>query len=284
MRRFADLHTHSRGSDGDLWPAELVALAERTRLAVLALTDHDTIEGLADGARAARGLGLRFVPGVEISAEFPDGTLHLLGLGVNPASRALEDVLRRLRRSRDQRNPRMLAKLSRLGMHITLEELRRFAGAEGRPEAVVGRLHLANLMRRKGYVASAEEAFGKYIGHGRPAYVDKERLTPSQAIGAIHAAGGVAVLAHPPQLRYRNLGQLRAILSDLVAMGLDGIEVYHPDHTDRQTRWYLDLARRMGLLVAGGSDFHGPSKAQVRLGHPRVPVEAVGQLLARIAR
>lgn len=314
MRNFVDLHTHSTASDGQLRPEEVVALAERKRLAALALTDHDTTNGLATATRAAEGLGLRFVPGVEISAAWPQGTLHILGLGIDPACAALAETLGRLRESRDMRNPQMLQKLGELGMSVTMAELKQqvekiarqgegkigdtilFSGqAEaGRrkensmvspifpSQPVLGRLHMALVMVRKGYVGSVKEAFEKYLGQGRPAYVDKERLTARQAIEAIHAGGGAAMLAHPPQLLYANSAQLERMLRSLIRDGLDGIEVYHSDNTPGQTRLHLDLARRFKLLICGGSDFHGNLKYEVRLGQPRVPLAAVEELFERI--
>ncbi|KPK80670.1 MAG: hypothetical protein AMJ81_11630 [Phycisphaerae bacterium SM23_33] len=277
MRNFVDLHTHSAASDGTLPPAEVVWLAERKRLAAVALTDHDTADGLAEAARAARPLAVRFIPGIEISAQFTGGALHLVGLGIDPADRGLRAVLGQLMAARRQRNPRMIEKLRRLGVDITMAEVRALAGG-----AVVGRLHMAQVLCRKGRARTVQEAFGRYLGCGAPAFVDKERLTPRQALEGIHAAGGLGVLAHPPQLNYGNLAQLERIVRSLVRHGLDGLEVYHPDHTPDQTRWYLDLARRLGLLVAGGSDFHGAGKPEVRLGRPKVPLAAVEQLLAKL--
>jgi len=277
MRNFVDLHTHSAASDGSLSPAGVVELAERRRLAAVALTDHDTVAGLPEARRAARRLAVRFICGVEISAEYVGGALHMLGLGIDPADRALRDLLRRLVHARRQRNPRMITKLRQLGIDITLSEVRALAGG-----AVVGRLHMAAVLCRKGYVRTVQEAFARYLGYGAPAFVDKERLSPPEAIQGIHAAGGLAVLAHPPQLNYRNLAHLNCTVRDLMAHGLDAIEVYHYDHTPQQTRWYLDLARGLGLLVAGGSDFHGPAKPEARLGRPKVPTLAVEQLLAKL--
>ncbi len=291
MRRFVDLHTHSCASDGDLSPAQLVLQAERRRLAAVALTDHDTVSGLDQARRSAEGLPLRFVCGVELSAQYApisgssgEGVLHILGLGIDPANGVLGRVLRDFREARRRRNPKMLARLRRLGIDVSMQELLETAGvAAADRESVVGRLHMARLMVRKGYVRDTREAFDRYLGAGRPAFVDKERFTAEQAIAAIHAAGGLAVLAHPVQLGADNAAQLRRFVRRLRGWGLDGIEAYHPDHSDQHTRQYLDLARREGLLVSGGSDYHGGAKPGVRLGRPRVPLAAVEQLLARLA-
>lgn len=290
MRNFVDLHSHSRASDGQLSPSELVALAEGKRLAAVALTDHDTVAGLGEARRASIGLGVRLVSGVEISAAWPAGTLHILGLGFDPDNTELAGTLAALRQARDERNPRMLALLRELGLPVEMAELQEMAGhggsgagqVKGKPSAVVGRLHMALAMIRKGYVSDVKEAFGRYLAHGRPAYVDKERLTPAQAIAAIHAAGGVALVAHPPQLLYQNAAQLERMVRSLLRQGLDGIEVYHPQNTTAQTRMHLELARRLKLLISGGSDFHGSFKDGIRLGQTRVPLVAVGPLLDRV--
>ena len=283
MRNFVDLHIHSVASDGDLAPAEVVHQAESKRLAAVALTDHDTLAGLAEAARAAAGLPVRFIPGVEISARFSGGTLHILGLGLDPASAVLTETLRGLVQQRNRRNPKMIAKLQALGVDVTMDELRQVAGGADSDTAVLGRLHMAKLICRKGYVRTVTDAFRRYLGYGAAAFVDKERLAPAQAVEAIHAAGGLAILAHPSQLKCANSAQLERAVRWLVGHGLDGVEVYHSDHTPAQTRAYLGLARRLGLLVAGGSDFHGFGKPEARLGRPRVPLAAVQQLLARLA-
>jgi hypothetical protein len=321
MRNFVDLHTHSRASDGQLSPSELVALAEAKRLAAVALTDHDTTAGLAQARGAAEGLGVRLVSGVEISAAWPVGALHILGLGFDLQSPQLNQTLASLRQARDLRNPRMLDRLRELGVPVEMAELEEMAGMHpggtGFPAGaaqpgkavppggtgfqpvpagtgykpvppvqckppVIGRLHMALAMVRRGYVCDVKEAFERYLAHGRPAYVDKERLTPAQAIAAIHAAGGVALVAHPPQLLYQNSAQLERMVHSLRRDGLDGIEVYHPQNTPAQTRLHLDLARRLKLLISGGSDFHGSFKDRIRLGQARVPLAAVIPLLTRI--
>ncbi|MFB3890831.1 MAG: PHP domain-containing protein [Phycisphaerae bacterium] len=276
-RRFVDLHTHSTASDGQLRPAELIALAERKHLAMVALTDHDTMDGLAEARAAAAGFpGLRFVGGIEVSARFPTGTLHILGLGVDERSPAIASLCRQLVAARDSRNPRIIARLRELGIAIEMEDVRAVAG-HGR---IVGRLHIAEALRRKGHVKTTQEAFDTLIGNGRAAYVDKERLWPRQAIEAIRAGGGVAALAHPPQLRCANRAELERVLRSLIRDGLGGIEVYHSENTPEQTRLYLDLARRFRLAVTGGSDFHGPAKPEARLGIPRVPLAAIAERIA----
>ena len=278
MRNFVDLHTHSRASDGQLRPAELVRLAERNHLAAVALTDHDSVAGLAEARQAAERLSVRLIPGIEISARFDGGTLHILGLGIDPESPDLAAVARRLIDARNERNPKVIDRLRDAGVDVTLDEWIAAAGDSG----MVGRLHLAKLLCVKKYARNIGEAFGRYIGAGTPGFVDKERLTQAEAVDAIHAAGGLAVLAHPPELNLTNFAQLDRFVRTLMAKGLDGIECIHSECSHAQTRHYMDLAKSLGLLVSGGSDFHGPANLDVRLGTPRVPVEAVRQLLARL--
>jgi predicted metal-dependent phosphoesterase TrpH len=282
MRRFVDLHTHSTASDGTLSPRELVAAADARRLAAVALTDHDTIAGLAQAQAAARDYpNVKLVAGVELSAAWPQGTLHILGLGVDSASSALAELLGRLREARQQRNPLIIEKLRQMGLNLTMDDVLAEAPHANR-QLVVGRLHIARAMVRRRHVRTTDEAFERYIGAGRPAYVDKERLTAAEAIAAVHAAGGVAVLAHPPQLDYDNPAQMERIIRQLRRDGIDAVEVYHSDSTVVQTRALLDVAVKLRLGITGGSDFHGQAKQQVRLGVPRVSLEMIGSMAARL--
>ena len=276
-RRFVDLHTHSTASDGTLTPAEVVALADAANLAAFALTDHDTTRGLAEArAAAASSPGLRFIPGVEVSARYSPGMMHILGLGVDENSEALRKLLAGFIDARDRRNPGILAKLHALGIDVGMDDV--LAAAEsfepGRPH-VIGRMHIAEAMRVKGHAQSIQDAFTRYLSNGGAAYVDKERLEPQEVIEGIMAGGGVAVLAHPVQLKIGDGQELEDYIRRLAGWGLGGIEVYHPDHSDRQTRRYLDIARRLGLAVTGGSDFHGTAKPGVAIGRPRVPLAAI---------
>ena len=278
MRNFVDMHTHSNASDGQLRPAEVAQLADRKRLAVVALTDHDSVAGLAEAVEAARELPVQLIPGIEVSARFKGGTLHILGLGISPNVSKLKSVMRRLVDARHERNPRMIARLQAAGVDVSMAEWEAAAGVSG----MVGRLHLAKLLCAKGYAKNIGDAFGRYIGADTPGFVDKEQLTSAEVIEAIHAAKGAAILAHPPELNFTNFAQLDRFVRSLVAEGLDGLECIHSECSPAQTRHYLDLAKRMGLLVSGGSDFHGPANLSVRMGTPRVPVAVVEQLLARL--
>jgi len=237
-------------------------LAKRAGLSALALTDHDTIAGIAEASAEAQKLGIDFLPGIEISAEYPHpGTMHILGYGIDPQSSVLQSLTRQLIEGRDNRNPKIIAKLQELNVAITMEEVEREAGGK-----VIGRPHIAAILLRKGYVSSMKQAFDKFLAPGGLAYFDKERLTPRQALEMIRDSGGLPVLAHPVQLRATNDGQLERILKDLKDLGLVGIEVIHSDHDDALVGKYTKLADRMSLLKTGGSDFHGANKKDIELG------------------
>jgi predicted metal-dependent phosphoesterase TrpH len=280
---FVDLHCHSTASDGTLSPTEVVRLARQSNLSALALTDHDTIGGVAEAAAEAKAVGIDFIPGIEISAEYPHpGTMHLLGYGIDPQSETLKSLTTTLIAGRDNRNPRIVAKLQELGVSITMEEVEKEAGGQ-----VVGRPHIAAILHRKGYVSSIKEAFNKYLAQGAPAYFDKERLTPRQALEMIRESGGLPVLAHAIQLRTDNDGQLERVVKDLVDLGLAGIEVFHSDHNDEWIGKCEKLAAKYKLLKTGGSDFHGTNKAHIPLGVARghrVPRAYYEALAASVAR
>src|SRR5687768_13570467 len=263
--QYVDLHCHSTASDGTLPPREVVRFAKQTNLSAIALTDHDTVAGCAEARDEAAKIGVDFLCGIEISAEYPPpGTLHILGYGVDPESPALKNLTETLIAGRDNRNPKIVAKLNEMGVAVAMQEWE--DEAKG---AVLGRPHLATILVRKGYVSSIKHAFDKYIGQGAPAYFDKERLTPRQALERIAASGGVAVLAHPVQLRTTNDAQLERVVKDLVDLGLAGLEVIHSDHDDAWVAKCAALADRFGLIKTGGSDFHGANKKDIALGSAR---------------
>lgn len=275
---YADMHCHSTASDGTLSPAAVVQLARASALSALALTDHDTVAGVAEAAAEAARLGLDFLPGIEISAEMPaPGTLHLLGYGVDPDSPALASLTAELLEGRDTRNPRMVAKLNELGMDVTMAEWE--AEAKG---GVLGRPQLAAILVRKGHVSSIKQAFDRLLGQDGAAYVDKERLPPGNALAMIRASGGLPVLAHAAQLRAANDAHLDQVVKSLVDQGLAGIEVFHSDHDAGWVAKTIALSKRYGLLQTGGSDFHGANKADIALGlaaSRRVPRDLFDQMV-----
>jgi 3',5'-nucleoside bisphosphate phosphatase len=279
-RAFVDLHAHSTASDGTFAPAEVVRLAKEAGLLGLALTDHDTIAGLAEAGAEAVRLGITLVPGIEISAvsPVPEGTLHILGYCIDPRNAVLSEMTRQLIEARDNRNPQIIARLRELGIDITIDEA--LAQAQG---GVLGRPHIAAILVRKGVVKTIKQAFDEYLGQGGKAFFDKERLSPREAISRIRQAGGLPVVAHPVQLRTSNDAQLDHAIKDLVDLGLAGIEVIHSDHGPGEVEKYAALAKRYHLLKTGGSDFHGTNKKDINLGIAngrRVPREWMDELLA----
>jgi len=261
-----DLHMHSTASDGTDPPETLGTLAAKAGLSAIALTDHDTTAGLEAAQRSCEIAGLRFVPGIELSTERgrPRGTLHLLGYHIDPTAARLRDVIEQLNQARSQRNPQIIEALHVIGVDITLDEVHAEAG-----DATIGRPHIAQVLVRKGYAKSIQDAFARYIGIGGAAYRRKEGISPASAIDAIHAAGGVAVLAHPVQLRYDDERDLEQTVRSLVQLGLDGIEVQHSDHRPEHVSLYERLAEHFGLITTGGSDYHGRRKGVV-MGRPNV--------------
>ncbi|HLL88064.1 MAG TPA: PHP domain-containing protein [Tepidisphaeraceae bacterium] len=262
MTAEVDLHCHSTASDGTLPPADVVRLAKASGLSALALTDHDTVAGCAEASAEAARLGVDFLCGIEISAEYPHpGTMHLLGYGVDPTSPALTTLTETLIAGRDNRNPRIVEKLNAMNVAVTMREWE--DEAKG---GVLGRPQLAAVIVRKGYASSIKQAFDRYLGQGAPAYFDKERLSPPEALRRIRAAGGLPVLAHPVQLRTQNDGQLDRVVKDLADAGLAGLEIVHSDHDAAAVEKFAAMAARYDLLPTGGSDFHGTNKKDIRLG------------------
>jgi len=267
-----DLHMHSTASDGRLTPTEVVQLALQRGLTTIALTDHDTTDGVAEAQAAAMGTGLEVIAGVEINTESDDGDIHFLGYFVDPTNAHFQVHLATLRNARLGRARRMVEKLAQLGLPLDWERVQFFAG-----EGAVGRPHVARALLERGYVTTLSEAFEKYIGHEGPAYVPRYRLTPEEAIVAIRAAGGVAVLAHPAAA-----GTI-PLIPRLAAAGLGGLEVYYPEHTPEERETLLGLARQYHLVATGGSDFHAPDDPDhAPLGSIWVPPEAVEQLKERV--
>ena len=281
-QRIIDLHSHTVYSDGSTTPAELVARANLAGAAAIAITDHDTIGGLREGRDAAARCGIEFIDGIEISAEYSPGTMHILGYFIDAASHGFNAVLAGLREARALRNPRIAQRLQGLGLDIAYEEVERLAGND-----VVGRPHFARLLVERGYATSIRDAFDRYLGKGAPAYVEKARLSPTAAITLIHDAGGVAVLAHPYQLNTASLEDAERVIVELAALGLDGVEAVYSRHREDQRHAYGEMARRNGLVVTGGSDYHGSYKPDlslvVGLGDLAVPYELLEELRGRAA-
>lgn len=272
MHQRIDLHTHSTASDGTLTPTELMRAAKQAGLSAIALTDHDTFEGLPEARAEAERQGVELVPGCELSLDYGGLPTHLLALFVDERPGHVVHELTRVRVARANRNAIMLEKLKSVGVHLRHEDVERHA------TGVVGRPHMAQAMLAAGVVKSFEEAFTRFLGSSGLAYVPKVKLTPAEAIGAIHADGGLAVLAHPYLLSLQP-SHIEAMLLELTGMGLDGVEVYYTEHSDKYTALMAELAQRHGLLMSGGSDFHGSVKPGVALGKGRGGLFVRGELL-----
>ena len=276
-----DLHIHSTCSDGTLTPREVVGLAKSTGLRAVALTDHDTVAGVGEALAAGEELGIEVVAGVEVSAACPAGSLHILGYYLSTTHRELVGALNRLQDGRAVRAPKIVERLRSLGLDITLAEVMDVSGGQ------VGRAHVAQALVKRGYVATADEAFSRYLGRGRPGYVDRVRLSPEEVIGVIREAGGLAALAHPSTLALDRPSGLSAVVARLKAMGLEAIEVFSPYHTREMTRIYEEISRGQGLLCTGGSDFHGGMSDHGDLGGTRLglhfPYALLDGLKMRIA-
>jgi predicted metal-dependent phosphoesterase TrpH len=275
-----DLHTHTTHSDGSASPEELIARASSKGARSIAITDHDTVDAFAEAQAAADRFGIEFVPGIEISADFSPGTMHILGYCVDDASEALKEKLSTLKHAREKRNPEIARRLEALGFDISYDEVARLAANN-----VVGRPHFAGVLVKKGYVRNIQEAFDKLLKKGAPAYVEKMRLSPADSIELIHQAGGVAVLAHPYQLKLPSYEAVNDLAAELAALGLDGIEANYSRHSTAERSTYSEIARRHHLLVTGGSDYHGSYKPDIDivtgLGDLEVPYESLEALKAR---
>jgi len=261
-----DLHIHTTASDGTLTPDQILSLARELELGAIAITDHDTLDGVIESIRLGIPPSFKFLTGVEISATPPPpfrcpGSFHILGYGVRPENPALNQTLFQLQDARKNRNPRIIQRLNRLGLELTLEEVKLIAG-----DGLLGRPHIARLMVKKGYARSINDAFDNYLGKGKPAYVDKFRIDTRQAIALISGAGGIPVLAHPYLLETESEKELEDLVVMMKAMGLKGLEVYYPDHPPENTAQYAALAQKHGLLMTGGTDFHGSLKPEIQMG------------------
>jgi predicted metal-dependent phosphoesterase TrpH len=284
VKRFVDLHTHTTASDGTLSPTQVVSKANALGLVGVAITDHDTIQGVEEGIRAGTNLGIEVVPGVEISCNCQDQHVHLLGFYFDTQNDDLCSLLEWMRVGREQRLPKMIAKLRELGIEVDQREVE----AEARGESS-GRPHLARVLLHHNHVTSIEEAFDKYLGYGRPAYVDRPRPSIEQGIETILHAQGVPVIAHPLTVDV----EPNVLITGLVSNRLQGLEYYYPYEqvAGKAPDWYasiesrlaelMTLAKKYHLILTGGSDYHGPIPEKAELGSVPVPVETLEMLRRR---
>ena len=275
--RSVDLHVHTTASDGDLTPAQCVDEAARQGLAAIAVTDHDTVAGNAEALARGAEVGVEVVPGVEISVDHPTLTVHLLGYYPDPAAPEFRAVLDRLQHHREVRNPSILERLAELGCPLDYAEVMAIAGG-----GVVGRPHIAAAMIRRRYVGTLNEAFDRYLAKGAPAYVGREKPTPEAAILAMLGARAVPVLAHPGAMGARSIEEVEALVVSLADAGLRGIEALYHACTRPQADAYTRLARRHGLLVTGGTDFHSADRPGVPMGGRSSGLSLPYELLAHV--
>ncbi len=255
-----DLHVHSTCSDGTVTSEELVKIALKEKIKVLALCDHDTTDGIAPFLAAASGTELKAVGGVELSVSWSIGTCHILGLDIDWKNRELQSVLESFRSGRDKRNVEIVNNLQHYGINITMEDVIRSSGGE-----VVGRPHIAKALVQLKVVSGEQEAFDTYLKKGAKAYVPRQLLDPMTALMTLKNANAITVLAHPVQLNIKD-DQLRMFLDQLKTFGLDAIEVFTPHHRHEQVVYFQQLAKEMGLGISGGSDYHGRFKPERQLG------------------
>jgi len=261
-----DLHIHSSASDGTCTPEEIVTQARTLGLQAIAITDHDTIDGVCQVMNVGIPHSLGFMTGIEISARPPDrmnggGSFHILGYGFSIYDNLLQKTLKNLQQAREHRNPEIIAKLQQAGIDISIEAVEKICGT-----GQMGRPHIALALMEKKVVSTFDEAFDRYLGTDCPAYVDKARLSCQETIQLINRAGGVCVLAHPGLIKAPETYPMGELIDDLVLMGLNGIEAYHSDHSEEQTRYFEKMAQNRNLLITGGSDFHGDMKPEIQMG------------------
>jgi len=258
-------------------PRELVRHAKESGLAAVALTDHDTIDGVFEALKEGAETGIEVIAGVETSVDF-NPEMHILGYFFGDTYKSIEPTLQKLRVNREERNPKMVEKLKGLGFDISMEEVR--AEAKGN---IVARPHMASVLMKKGYVKSISEAFDKYLADGKPAFVRKDKLTPEECIAAICNAGGVPVLAHPIYLGL-SLAKLDELVARLVEAGLKGIETYYVENTGDDTGNLLRLAIKHNIVPTGGSDFHGSFKPDIKIGEGKGNLVVTYDVLERLKK
>ncbi|MEE9365645.1 MAG: PHP domain-containing protein [Dehalococcoidales bacterium] len=268
-----DLHIHSTASDGRHSPQEIVRRAAGLGLEVIALADHDSVDGIAPALEEARKLNrLQFIPAVEVSTDVPSGEVHILGYFIDYTSEELAAALEGFRYSREGRAQGMVAKLAELGIQISWERVREIAG-----DGAIGRPHIAQAMLEKGHIGSIKEAFDKYIARDGPAYVERDKMTPEEAVRLILRNRGLPVMAHP-----FTAPEPEAMIVELKAAGMVGIEAYYNNYMNEEIGNLIALAKDHGLIITGGSDYHGLDESnEALMGGVEVPMEAVNRLIAR---
>ncbi|MCI8993020.1 MAG: PHP domain-containing protein [Eubacterium sp.] len=276
MKFGIDLHTHSTASDGTLSPSELISLAKKSRLSAIALTDHDSVSGIAEASEAAVNAGVEFVPGIELSTDYQGKELHVIGLYIDAGNKMLLEALDNFVRSRDDRNRKMITLLQKEGFDITEKKIKSFFG-----DCVMTRAHFARYLVHHGFVKDMKEVFSVYLGDGCRCYVDREKMHTCDAVRLIKNAGGIAILAHPVLYHYPE-HSLRKLLREWKTAGLDGIEAIYSSNSLEEEKFFRKIAKEEHLALSGGSDFHGSNKPQISLGcgygNMEIPYELLTEL------
>jgi len=276
---YVDLHIHSTASDGSFSPVEIIEIAKKAGLRAIAITDHDTLEGSVEALRHRHSSDVEILPGIEISVTFDSGTMHMLGYLVDLDDASLRQSLKAVQKARADRNLQIVEKLRDLGVDMDYDDVSEVSGG-----GQIGRPHIAQVLVQKKVVQSINEAFNKLLRKGCPAYVERYRLLPVEAIQTILGAGGVPVLAHPFTLNTKTEGDLDRVLADLKQAGLRGLEAYYPSHGPQRTASYERLAYRHGLLLTGGTDFHGTAKPGIHIGIGRGDLRVPYRLVETLKR
>ena len=265
--KYADLHIHTTASDGTFSPRRVVQEAAKKGIHAIAITDHDTVQGIPEAIKAGKDMNVEIIPGVELAVDERGSEVHILGLFIDWENKTLQDTLKTLSVQRVSRMKKMISKLAQFGMNIKFEEVSELAKGE-----VIGRLHLAQVMKKRGYVEYVAEAFNRYIGDRKACYVSRRKLSSEETISLIYRTGGVSIIAHPMLLHNND------IIIDLIKKGLCGIEVFYNHQPKKTTEHYEKIAKEYGLLVTGGSDCHGEAKDWILMGSVRIPYEHVERL------
>ena len=255
-----DLHAHTTASDGTMSPNDLVILAKEHGIEAIAITDHDTVEGIPEAIAAGEREGVEIIPGLELSVEHNPGSMHVLGLLIDNKNDQLNESLREIQLSRSTRNPKIIEKLNEFGLNLSIEEVEEISGG-----GQMGRPHIAAALIKNGYVRTIQEAFDRYLKKGASAYFERQRLTREEAVDVIHGAGGLVILAHPGTLGV-NGQKLDSLLQELKDVGFDGIEVFYNNHSQAEEDRLMQAADKLGFLISGGTDFHGENKPAIKIG------------------
>ena len=266
----ADLHLHTTKSDGRLTPTELVNLAVSRGLEVIAITDHDSTEGLEEAFEAAKQYpNLRIIPGIELSTDIPGNEVHLLGYFIDYKNENFQLILENFRDGREYRSKKMVEKLAGMGVNISWDRVNELSNG-----GAIGRPHIAQAMLEKGYIKLPQEAFEGYLERNGPAYVEREKHTPSEAVQMVRSVGGIAVMAHPMEVDNRE-----DVLPELHQAGLAGMEVFYGYYTDKQVKYLLELSKKWNLIPCGGSDYHAlGTPGEPEPGHVGPPMESIKAL------